>query len=336
VIISRTPLRISFLGGGTDYPEFFNEHGGEVLTTAIDKFVYITVTPLTDFFNHKLRISYSKTELVERLEDVQHRAFRECLRYAGISSHVEVTNVADLPARTGLGSSASFVVALLHALHTYKCKAVPNEQLAYEAIEVEKDILKETVGCQDQAIAAVGGFQHIQFHSRKDIRWQPVILHPERRQLLDDSLMMFFTGIERSASEVAGEQISRSEINVPFLKDMKSLVREGMSSLQSTRPLSDFGRILHESWVLKKSLSDKIASPIIDDIYERGIKAGAVGGKLLGAGAGGFMLFLVEDHKKAAVRSALSHLREVPFNFEPTGSQIIYFRPPTPHLSNGR
>ena len=329
MIIARTPVRVSFFGGGTDYPEYFLQHGGEVLATAINKYAYITVNPRADFFDESIRVSYSKTELANTLDELQHTAVCECLRYADIHRNIEINYISDLPARTGLGSSSSFVVCLLHALWAYKGKMVSCDDLAYQAIEIERDILKENVGVQDQYMAAVGGFRHAEFVGMKNIRSKPVIISPERLQALKGRLALYYTGIQRSANEVAGEQIKRTEINVPYLGEMKALVREALQVLESDRDLSEFGKLLDATWKLKKSLSARISNSHVDEIYEAAIKAGATGGKLLGAGAGGFILLYIEPERRENVREALSALKEVDFNFEPAGSQIIYYQPST-------
>jgi D-glycero-alpha-D-manno-heptose-7-phosphate kinase len=328
LIIARTPVRVSFFGGGTDYPEYFLEHGGEVLATAIDRYAYITVNPRTSFFNESIRLSYSKTELVDSVDDLQHTAVAACLRYTGIDRNIEIHYISDLPARTGLGSSSSFVVCLLNALWAYRGKRVSCQELAYQAIEIEREILKENVGAQDQFLAAVGGFNHVEFRGMKDIRSRPVIIGADRLGELRGRLALFYTGLQRSAHEVAGEQIKRTAINVPYLGEMKALVREALAVLESDRDLGEFGKLLDETWKLKRSLSDKISNPEVDQIYENAIRAGATGGKLLGAGAGGFVLLYIEPEHGAAVRKAIGPLQEVNFQFEPTGSEIIYYQPP--------
>ncbi len=322
-------MRVSFFGGGTDYPEYFLQHGGEVLATAINKYAYITVSPRADFFDESIRVSYSKTELANDLDDLQHTAVCECLRYAGILRNIEINYISDLPARTGLGSSSSFVVCLLHALWAHKGQMVSCPELAYQAIEIEREILKENVGVQDQFMAAVGGFQHLEFVGMKNIRSKPVIISPTRLQALKGRLALYYTGIQRSANEVAGEQIKRTEINVPYLGEMKCLVREALQVLESNQDLAEFGRLLDATWQLKKSLSERISNSHVDDIYTAALNAGATGGKLLGAGAGGFILLYIEPERRESVKQALASLKEVDFNFEPAGSQIIYYQPST-------
>lgn len=329
MIIAKTPVRVSFFGGGTDYPDYYYEHGGEVLATAVDKFSYITVTPRQQFHDECIRIAYSRTELANSIEELQHTAVRECLRCMGIQNCIEVNYIADLPARTGLGSSSAFVVCLLHALHAFQGKSVSNQELAYQAIEIEQDMLKENVGSQDQAMSAVGGFQHVRFVGQRDIRYSPVIMSQQRKDDLLSRLSIFYTGIQRAANEVAGEQIKRTQINVPYLNDMKALVGEARAVLEGSGGLTEFGKLLDTTWKLKRSLSSKISNPEIDEMYQAAMNAGAVGGKLLGAGAGGFLLIYREPDAAASVSQALSGLKEVDFKFEPDGSKIIYYQPPS-------
>lgn len=326
MIIARAPLRVSFLGGGTDYPEYFAEHGGEVLSTAIDKFSYVSINRLLGFFDHKVRVSYSKTELVGSAEEIQHPAIRAALQYCDLPSHIEINCISDLPARTGLGSSGSFIVALLKGLHAFKGEYRGPEQLAYEAIEIEREVLRDAVGCQDQYAAAVGGFNVIRFYSCKDIRYEPLMMPLGRKERLASNLMMFYTGVQRSASEVAREQVQKTSLNIPYLNEMRALVQEGRRSLESEGEMSDFGRLLDHGWKLKQSLSSKISTGLVDEIYSAAMRAGALGGKLLGAGGGGFLLFYVEPEYQSQVRKALSTFKEVPFRFEESGAQIIYHK----------
>lgn len=323
MIIARAPLRISFLGGGTDYTEYFEEHGGAVIATAIDKFSYITLNKLTDFFDHNIRLSYSKIELVADAKELQHNAVREVLKYLHVNSNIEINCIADLPARTGLGSSGSFIVSLLHGVHAYLGNKPTGYQLAQEAIKIEKDVMKIWVGCQDQYIAAVGGFNFIEFLPNRQIRHSPIEMPKARRDQLDDCLMLFYTGLQRSASETVQEQVERTAANLPYLKTLKDLVYESRTVLQSKSSLNDFGKLLDEGWKLKQNLSSKVTNNVIDEMYSVGRKAGALGGKLLGAGGGGFVLFYVEPDKQPAVRKALSAFKEVPFRFEDSGSVIM-------------
>lgn len=323
MIISRAPLRISFLGGGTDYSEYFHDHGGVVIATAINKFSMITLTTLNDLWDHKVRLSYSKVELVGRADQLQHVAVREVLKYLDLSSHIEINCYADLPARTGLGSSGSFIVALLQAVHTYQKRDISPAQIAQQAIEIEKDIMKIYVGCQDQYIAAVGGFNLIRFGANREIKHEPIVMSKERKEQLNKNLMLFYSGLQRSASETVQEQVEKTAINVPYLAQMKDLTFEAAKVLQSSAPLKEFGRLLDEGWKLKQSLSSKITNNVINEMYSVAQKAGAVGGKLLGAGGGGFVLLYVEPEHQAAVRKALSAFKEVSFKFEDSGCQVV-------------
>lgn len=324
MIISRTPLRISFLGGGTDYPEFFEEHGGNVVSTAIDKFVYITVNNLPDFFDHKIRVSYSRTELVEKLEQLQHPAARECLKFMGISTGIEIGSVSDLPARTGLGSSGAYIVGLLNALHVFSEKYVPQERLAAMACDIEIDRMKANIGVQDQYISAVGGLTFFTYISKSEIRHQPVIMPESKKKELNSNLLLFYTGLQRSASQAAQEASQKIHLNKGYLKELAKLARDCNGILQSQSSLSDFGKILDEGWKLKKSLSSSVTNSVVEEIYNEGKRAGALGGKLLGAGGGGFVLLYVEPSFQQAVRSKLKAFKEVPFKFEKTGTQIIF------------
>lgn len=326
MIISRAPLRMSFLGGGTDFPEYFEEHGGEVISTAIDKFSYVSINRLLGFFDHKIRLSYSKTELVNEASEIQHPAVRAALESLGIRSHIEINCISDLPARTGLGSSGSFVVALLNALHAMKGEYISPEKLGHEAIHLEQNILKDHVGSQDQFAAAIGGFNRISFHAKNDIRFEPIVMSRARRCDLNCNLLMYYTGLQRSSSEIQSELVKNSKVNVPYLNDLKGLVKEAQKVLQSGRPLTEFGVLLDEGWKLKRSLSKLVSNGMIEEMYEAGKKAGAKGGKLLGAGGGGFLLLYVDKEYHESVRNALSSFREVAFQFEDSGSQIVYHK----------
>jgi len=329
MIITRTPVRVSFLGGGTDYPAYFRQHGGATLVTTIDKYTYVTVNPLTEFFDHRIGVYYSRVERVKNLDEIQHPSVRECLRFLGIEHGVEIHIVSDLPARTGLGSSSSFTVGLLRALYAFKGRMVSAEQLAAEAVHVEQEIIKERVGCQDQYACAHGGLLHLQFGCNGGIRVAPLVLNQERLRALEQRLMLFYTGIRRTAHEIVEEQLNRtqaSEIDEE-LAGLKALVNQGINLLASSNNLVEFGALLHEGWMLKRQCSSKISNPFIDQLYERARADGAVGGKLLGAGGGGFLLLFVEPENQTRVRQALSELREVKFGFENSGSTIIFYRP---------
>ncbi|WP_321504052.1 kinase [uncultured Methanoregula sp.] len=326
MIISRTPYRISFFGGGTDYPVWYKEHGGNVLATTINKYSYITCRYLPPFFEHKYRIVYSKNELTQTISEIQHPSVRATLGYMGIDKGVEIHHDGDLPARSGLGSSSSFTVGLVHALYAQKGTMVTKRQLALDAIHIEQDLLKENVGAQDQTSAAFGGFNKIEFGGDNQIQVQPITLNQKKCHLLQDNLMLFFTGFSRFASEIAKEQINKTADKQKELHAMHQMVDAAIEILNGgDMDITDFGRLLHESWTIKRSLTDKISTLQIDKIYNDALDAGALGGKLLGAGGGGFMLFFVEPEKQPAVKKRLQGLLHVPFKFDTTGSQIIYY-----------
>ncbi len=325
MIISRTPFRVSFFGGGTDYPAHFVDHGGAVLATTIDKHCYITCRYLPPFFRHKSRIAYSKIELVGDLEQIEHPAVREVLRFMRITEGVEIHHDADLPARTGLGSSSSFTVGLLHALYALRQSMPTKNQLAREAIRIERDVLKENVGSQDQASAAYGGFNKIVFNPDHTLTLAPVILPQERLSRFQDHLMLYFTGFSRTASEIAKEQVENTAAKKAELLRMRRMVDEAVDILSGSGDLGDFGRLLHESWTLKRGLSSRISTPLIDEIYETARSSGALGGKLLGAGGGGFVLLFARPEEQPAIKKRLSKLLLVPFRFESAGSHIIFY-----------
>lgn len=328
MIITRTPFRISFFGGGTDYPVWYKEHGGAVLATSINKYCYINCRHLPPFFEHKYRIVYSKTELTQRISEIQHPSVRETLSFMNIDHGVEIHHESDLPARAGMGSSSAFTVGLLNALYALKGRMVTKRQLALDAIHVEQDRTKENVGSQDQTIAAFGGFNKIEFGGEQQIMVQPITINSERIQLFQDHLMLFFTGLSRTASEVAGEQIKKTSEKEKELNRMVEMVDEAIDVLNgSDSDITDVGRFLHESWMIKRSLTDKITTLQIDKIYETALEAGALGGKLLGAGGGGFILLFVEPEFQPKVKEKLKNLLYVPFKFENLGSQIIYYSP---------
>jgi D-glycero-alpha-D-manno-heptose-7-phosphate kinase len=327
MIISRTPVRVSFFGGGTDYPAWFREHGGAVLSTAIDKYSYLSCRYLPPFFEHRSRVVYSKIELVRHFEEIEHPAVRECLRYMGIEEGVEVHYDGDIPARTGVGSSSSFTVGLLHALYALKGQMPSKLQLARDAIHVEQHMIGDYVGAQDQTAAAFGGFNRIAFHTNGDIAVQPVVLPRARADEFWSHLMLVFTGFSRYATDIAAKQVAATPSRVSELRTMQHMVDEGLSILTGTGDLADFGRLLHESWQLKRSLTDAISTPIVDEMYAAARNAGALGGKLLGAGGGGFVLFFVPPDRRDAVATRLSGLTQVPFGPDTSGSQLIVYQP---------
>jgi D-glycero-alpha-D-manno-heptose-7-phosphate kinase len=327
MIISKTPVRISFLGGGTDYPDHFRRCGGATLATSIDKYSYVTVKELRDLFEYKIRVGYSRTELVDHAGQIEHPSVRECLRHLGLEAHLEIHYIGDLPARTGLGSSSSFTVGLLHALHAYKGEVVSPRELGREAILVEQERIGERVGCQDQYICALGGLRMLEFQTDGGVRAEPLPVRRERVEALERSLLLFYTGISRQAHEILGEQLQRTQDGAVSgeLGSLEQLAREGAAVLCRDGDLRVFGELLHQGWTLKRSLSSRISSDRIDQLYARARAAGAIGGKLLGAGGGGFLLFFVEPGAAAAVRAALEELKEVPFRFERQGTTLLFY-----------
>ena len=328
MIISRTPFRISFFGGGTDYPAFYEEHGGAVLSTSINKYCYVICRYLPPFFDYNYRIRYRKQEEVRSISEIEHPAVRECLNFVNLNHGVEIQHNADLPAMSGLGSSSAFTVGLLNTLNALQGKMVTKRQLALDAIHVEQDMIRENVGSQDQTIAAFGGFNKIEFGGTQEISVHPVTLDQGKIALLQKHLMLFFTGFPRNASEIAGEQIRKTPEKKTELKMMMKMVYEAIATLSGIDDrIIDFGKLLHESWMLKRSLTQQITNASIDEIYDAGMESGALGGKLLGAGGGGFMLFFVKPELQQNVREKLNKLLYVPFNFHDLGSQIIYYAP---------
>jgi D-glycero-alpha-D-manno-heptose-7-phosphate kinase len=324
MIISRTPYRISFFGGGTDYPAWFREHGGAVLAGTIDKYCYLTCRRLPPFFNHSLRVVYSQVECCRSLDEITHPAVRETLRFLGIGGGVEIHHDGDLPARSGMGSSSSFTVGLLNALHTLNAEPVSPERLASESIFLEQQVLHETVGCQDQVLAAYGGLNHVTFEPSGRIAVRRLAIAPARRRELNAHLMLFYTGLQRTASQVAASYVPHLRSQGRLLRRLGGLVNDGLAILAGQGDLIDFGTLLHEAWVAKSSLAAQISNSTVDAIYEEALGAGAIGGKLLGAGGGGFLLLCVRPEDRARVKERLSALIHVPFEFASQGSQIIF------------
>ena len=328
MIITSTPLRISFFGGGTDYPVWYRQYGGSVLSTTIDKCCYITCRRLPPFFEYHSRISYSKIENVGRNDAIEHPSVRACLQFTGIEEGVEIHHVADLPARSGLGTSSSFTVGLLLGLYALKNQMRDKRSLAAEAIHVEQELLREAVGAQDQVSAAYGGFNRINFDTDGSIEVRRMLASPNRLAELEQNLALYFTGFSRFASEIAQEQLRMTPHKKQELETMLQLVDEAEAIIASpNRPLNEFGRLLHESWKIKRTLTQKISNASIDEIYEAGLSAGAVGGKLLGAGGGGFMLFFVPPERREALRTRLKKLLCIPFAFSNRGSHVVVYEP---------
>lgn len=326
MIITRTPFRISFFGGGTDYPGWYKENGGAVLSTTINKYCYLSCRDLPPFFNHKYRVVYSVQELVKKISEIDHPSVRSTLHFLNINQGVEVHHQADLPAKSGLGSSSSFTVGLVNALSGLKGEIKNKRQLALDAIHIEQNLIKENVGSQDQTAASFGGLNRIDFGGIQEISVQPLIINSARLESLQDHLMLFFTGLSRDASKIAKEQIKNIKDRNSELKLMHQMVNEGTAILTNNkRSLDEFGKLLHETWKVKKSLSSKITNPYLDAIYKTGKQAGALGGKLLGAGGGGFVLFFARPEVQPKILKKLKNFLHVPFRFDHLGSQIIYY-----------
>ncbi len=326
MIISRTPFRISFFGGGTDYPKWFYEHKGAVLATTIDKYCYISCRYLPPFFEHKSRIIYSKMEHVHKLEEIDHPAVREVLKFLDIHQGIEIHHDGDLPARTGLGSSSSFTVGLLNSLYALKGIMPTKEQLAREAIYIEQTMCKDNVGCQDQTLAAYGGFNFIEFGGVNHLSVRQLPLPMEKVRALESHLMLYFTGFSRTASQIAAHQIKNIPKKTKELKTMYAMVQEAVKALNG-KDIVSFGKMLHDSWMLKRQLSDQVSTPMIDAMYDSARRAGAIGGKLLGAGGGGFVLLFAPPERQKKIREKLKKFLLVPFRFETLGSQIIFYQP---------
>ena len=327
MIISRTPFRISFFGGGTDYPAWYRKYGGSVLVTAVDKYCYLACRYYPPFFDHNYRISYIKSENCKSIDEISHPAVRGVLRYLNWDHGLEIHHVADLPARGGMGSSSSFTVGLLHALYGLKGKLLSKHQLAMESIHVEQDILRETVGSQDQTSAAYGGLNHIVFSPDGTIYVRPLTLSMGRIHQLESNLMLFYTGIKRTASDVAQSYAQDIDKKKEQMSALTEIVDKGISILYSDYDITEFGKLLQEAWQLKRAFSDKVSNVHVDKIYDKAMRAGALGGKILGAGGGGFMMLFVPPNLQNQVRDKLNNFIHVPFKFESTGSQIIFFDP---------
>lgn len=326
MIISKTPFRMSFFGGGTDMPAFFNEHGGAVISTTFDKYCYVNVRHLPPFMPYYSELVYSKIERVNHIDDIEHPAIREAMRMLDMHE-IRLTYEGDLPARTGLGTSSTFAVGMLHAFYALKGKYADKRKLAEDAIILERERCKESGGWQDQIAAAYGGLNRIDFGNNR-FKVSPIIIHPDRKKLLNDNLMLFFTGISRFSSEIQKDTMSQQHDKTRQLKELLSLVNDAQAILENKHSdMNDFGRLLDHTWKLKRDTGSKISNNEIDDLYQRGLKAGALGGKLLGAGGGGFLLFYVEKDKQQHVINELDELMHVPFELENEGSTIIHYNP---------
>ena len=319
MIVIQTPLRVSLFGGGTDFKSFYLSEGGCVLTTAINKYVFVTIKQR---FDEKLRVGYTRTEIVDTVTDIQHELIREAFRTTGITEAIEITTMGDIPAGSGLGSSSAVTVGALHAMHTYLNHLVTAEQLAQEACEIEIETLHKLIGIQDQYITAYGGIRFIEFNSTGQVNCERVAISPKLASRLDENLLLFFTGVTRSASTILGEQQNNIQNRLPVLRKLREMAIIARQELQRGN-LDAIGLLLDESWEFKKQLASGISNSSIDEVYHRAKKAGALGGKITGAGGGGFLLLYCPLQYRDSVRVALSDLRELPFELEPNGSSVI-------------
>lgn len=326
MMISRTPYRISFFGGGTDYPDWYRTHGGAVLSTTINKFSYITCRNLPPFHDYKYLIRYFKREEVRARDQIEHPSVRKCLEHLGIDHGLDIVHHGDLPARSGLGSSSTFTVGMLHALYALKGQMVTKRKLADEALYVEQQLIGEAVGSQDQIAASFGGFNRIDFGGPSEYSVTPISVAKERTIELQNNLMLFFSGLPRIAATIAKEKIAGLNSKQAELRSMHDLLEEAQQILVSDHAsIDEFGKLLNKQWELKKSLAKGVTTTEIDSMYDKAMAAGALGGKLLGAGGGGFILFYVPPSQQHRVKESLKNYLQIPFNFDNTGSQIIYF-----------
>jgi D-glycero-alpha-D-manno-heptose-7-phosphate kinase len=321
MIIVQTPLRVSLFGGGTDFPAYFREEGGCVLTTAIDKYIFVTIKRR---FDRLLRIGYTHTEMVDSVDEIQHELIRETLRMTGVADGVEITTMADIPsAGSGLGSSSAVTVGALHALYTYRGEIIPAERLAHEACQIEIETLGKPIGVQDQYIAALGGLRFLEFKTDGTVAAERIDLDEETRRRLGASLLLFFTGVTRQSDTILTEQRSNIQDRRPILRQMKQLAIQARAELVAGR-LGDLGALLHEGWELKKRMASQVSNSSVDDLYLAARRAGALGGKLTGAGGGGFMVLVCPPDRHDSVRAALGHLQELPFGLEADGTKVIF------------
>lgn len=324
MVITQTPFRMSFFGGGTDFPGFYNEHGGAVISTTFDKYCYVNVRHLPPFFEYSTELSYSKIERVKNIDEINHPSIRECMRYLDMRD-IRLTYEADLPAKSGLGTSSSFAVGMLNAFYSLKGKYKSKRELADDAIYLERELCNEAGGVQDQIAVAFGGFNRIDF-SADGYQVTPVVMSNERKEILNDNLMMFFTGFSRFSSDIQTSTQAVLKDKTAQLLEMYSLVDTAQGILtDKNSDLNDFGRLLDHTWKLKRGITTRISTNSLDEIYEKAMSAGALGGKLLGAGGGGFFVFYVEPEKRKSVIQALDKLLYIPFRFEDSGTRVIYF-----------
>lgn len=324
MIISKTPYRISFFGGGSDYPDWYTKYGGTVLSTTIDKYIYLSCRKLPPFFNHKHRIVWSKVELVKNIKEIKHKAVRQMMNLYKIKDGIELHYDGDLPARSGMGSSSCFVVGLMNTLNTLKNKNLSQKQLAQKSIYFEQKILRETVGSQDQIAASYGGFNRINFSRNGNFNVKPIKMSNQNISKLNKNLILLYTGVQRTAHRIADSYVKKlkKEKNEQ-IKQIIEFVDEAENILKKNS-FDDFGRLLHESWLTKKSLSNKMTNSSLDEIYNIAIKKGALGGKLLGAGGGGFFLLYVPRERQKSFMQHFKKFVNIPFNFENSGSKILF------------
>jgi D-glycero-alpha-D-manno-heptose-7-phosphate kinase len=327
MIISRTPFRVSFFGGGSDYPQWYREHGGAVLATTIDKYCYISCRRLPPFFDYKHRLVYRQQETVNTTSEIRHPAVRGVFSHLEWTDGVEIHHDGDLPARSGLGSSSAFTVGLINALRAMQGRYISKEELGSLAIHIEQNVIEENVGSQDQISAAYGGFNRIDFRRDGTIEVNPIILPTHRLAAFKSHLMLLFTGFARLASEVAKSKIDNLAKRGEQIRRMTAMVEDGLEILVTERPMANFGELLHEAWMHKRKLSEMVTTGEIDRIYSDAREAGAIGGKLLGAGGGGFMLLFVPPERQSAVRERLAKFVHVPFDFDGSGSRIVLYQP---------
>lgn len=325
MIITKTPFRMSFFGGGTDIEEHFNFNKGAVLSTTFDKYCYVNVRHLPSFFDYSTELSYSKIERVSKIEDIEHPAIREAMKYLKMQD-IRLTYEADLPARSGLGTSSSFAVGMLSAFYALKGEYASKKQLADDAIFLERVLCNESGGWQDQIATAYGGLNRIDFYNG-EYRVNPIIISKDRKRKLNDNLMLFFTGFSRYSSTIQKSTKKLIDDKKEILNEMYQMVDEAERILTQDKSLDEFGELLNYSWKLKKALNKEISTNPIDELYETAIKAGALGGKLLGAGGGGFLLFYVKPEKQELVRKSLEKLLYIPFEFENEGTKVLYYSP---------
>lgn len=323
MIIVKTPYRISFFGGGTDYKEWYQENGGEILSTSIDYFAYITLKKISLFFNHQYRVCWKEIEEVNNIEDIKHHAVKNALLKFNLENGISLHHEGDLPARSGLGSSSTFVVGMLNAIHTLLGSQKTEQELAIEAIDFEQNVLKENVGIQDQIAASYGGFNHTIISQDGSFSVKTPSVSESSISNLESHLLLFFTGLTRTASEIVSEQLQNLSNKKESLKEMQSFTKESINILNGS-DITSFGNLLHESWLLKRSLSSKISNTFIDEIYEKAMQNGAIGGKLLGAGGGGFVLVFAKPQNHTQIKNALNNLIEIPVKFGKEGSKVIY------------